>query len=192
MIHKKNSPPLAPVISTTWKNNQPKKFQKIVKLLRKKNVLHTLPSNASLFFLNRIWDINLCTINGIVIGIHIEPTIHQNIFQLELLKLFATGFILILEFQPIDFISSELISVQCTIKTSLRMNDKSQHRSLVFSFYYFSLVSLLSKTRRMCVFMWVEKTMRKHNQLLLIVEGDNSNASTVRMCATTQTRLLWS
>lgn len=85
-----------------------------------------------------------------MIGIHIEPTIHQNIFQLELLKLFATGFILILEFQPIDFISSELISVQCSIKTSLRMNDKSQHRSLVFSFYYFSLVSLLSK-RVVCV-----------------------------------------
>lgn len=41
--------------------------------------------------------------NGIVIGIHIEPTIHQNMFQLELFKLFATGFILILEFQSIFF-----------------------------------------------------------------------------------------
>lgn len=132
MIHKKKLTTTGPCYQYNLKKQSTEKFQKIVKLLRKKNVLHTLPSNASLFFLNRIWDINLCTMNGIVIGIHIEPTIHQNIFQLELLKLFATGFILFLEFQPIDFISSELISVQCSIKTSLRMNDKSQHRSLVF------------------------------------------------------------
>lgn len=92
----------------------------------------------------------------------------------------------------VNFISSELISVQCSIKPSLRMNDKSQHYSLVFFFRLFFVSFSLVKTRRMCVFMWVEKTMRKHNQLLLIVEGDNSNASTARMCATTQTQLLWS
>lgn len=112
-------------------------------------MLHTLPSNASLFFLNRIWDINLCTMNGIVIGIHIEPTIHHNIFQLELLILFATGFILILEFPSILF-QVNLFQYNVQLNLHWQWTIKVNITLLCFFFDYFSLVSLLSK-RVVCV-----------------------------------------
>lgn len=55
----------------------------------------TLSFKISLFLRNRIWDIILQTKYGIVIGIHKEPRIHQNAFQLKLPVAVDTCFILI-------------------------------------------------------------------------------------------------
>lgn len=45
----------------------------------------TLPVRMSLFFRDLNIDMSLCRIYGVVNGIHIEPRIHQNVFQPELL-----------------------------------------------------------------------------------------------------------
>lgn len=61
--------------------------------------LLTFPCKVSLFLRNRNCAITLHTIYGIVNGIHIEPTIHQNVFQLlritSVPPVFETDFILL-------------------------------------------------------------------------------------------------